>query len=661
MPDPEIIRVMRAHKAAVAAGERAQMEAMSRRWLGVERRLSGQIEALALQMEAIAGEGGTVSRNMLMTNVRYRELLIQLHTELNHYTNYADRTITNRQEELGALGIQHSSQAITVQGVTTSFNKLPVSAVEHMAGVAGDGSPLRALLVRTWPDAAEGLTQALVDGVALGWGPRKTARAMAQGMTGSLNRMLTIARTEQLRVYKESSRQNYQQSGLVTSYKRLSTHDRRTCLSCLLLEGTVSPLDEVMASHPNCVIGGTLVSASHILSTSKRAYDGPVFEIVFEGGNRLTVTPNHPILTNQGWIAAYLLKEGDYAVGSRGGDGAAWFGAPNNEHGPSVIEDIVAAFGESFDVSSISVPIAAEDFHGDGQYSDVAVIGANRLLQGAMRASLAEIIGELPFFIGGMSHSSLLADSPEHKFLFGASSPFHDGMGGFSIGEPLFGSSLSGHQAIGLGAVSNRHIGRIQATPHCRTANAISARQSVFRFAGSVGFDDFFDGQPVICLCSLPELFSAHRISFAHTAEKAARLEYIRQSFIAGMPAGRCGFDAFANDIVLDRVLQVSSRYFSGHVYNLQTDTGWYVANGIITHNCRCTMVPIVRGAPEPDWLSGEDWLMTQDSETQINIMGKGTYEGWRMGKFELGELVTVKPNAVWGDTLQVTPLRELV
>ena len=24
-------------------------------------------------------------------------------------------------------------------------------------------------------------------------------------------------------------------------------------------------------------------------------------------------------------------------------------------------------------------------------------------------------------------------------------------------------------------------------------------------------------------------------------------------------------------------------------MYNLQTETGWYIAGGIITHNCRCT------------------------------------------------------------------------
>lgn len=251
MPTSEVVRLMRTFKRDIATAGSAQNAEMARRWLAVERRLMGQIDALALSMTAVHEAGGTVSLNMLMNDVRYRELLVQLQSELATYTTVTEQTITDGQQTLGAAGIAHSQAAIAAQ-VTTSFNKLPVSAVEHMAGLTGAGTPLNSLLVQSWPLSAQGLTQALVDGVALGWGPRKTARMMAEGMTGSLNRMMTIARTETLRVYNESSRQSYIASGIVTSYTRIAAHDRRTCLNCILLEGTVYPTDELMPSHPNC-------------------------------------------------------------------------------------------------------------------------------------------------------------------------------------------------------------------------------------------------------------------------------------------------------------------------------------------------------------------------------------------------------------------------
>jgi hypothetical protein len=79
------------------------------------------------------------------------------------------------------------------------------------------------------------------------------------------------------------------------------------------------------------------------------------------------------------------------------------------------------------------------------------------------------------------------------------------------------------------------------------------------------------------------------------------------------------------------------------------------------THpNCRCTMVPIVRGLPSPQWKQGQEWFEEQDQATQMGILGKGKYYAWQNGEFELGELVKVKPNATWGDTLQTRTLGEL-
>jgi hypothetical protein len=38
----------------------------------------------------------------------------------------------------------------------------------------------------------------------------------------------------------------------------------------------------------------------------------------------------------------------------------------------------------------------------------------------------------------------------------------------------------------------------------------------------------------------------------------------------------------------LQQIIEIGRNKFSGHVYNLQTETDIYIADGIITHNCRC-------------------------------------------------------------------------
>ncbi len=250
MPDSAVIVTMRQFKRDLLAGERAQMQEMATRWLGVERRLQAQIDALALEMAGIKRDGGFVSQELLMNNVRYRQLLTQLTRELEGYSDFADVQITAQQRRLVRLGIAHAENAIKVQGITAGFNRLPVEAVQSIIGLAGNGSPLRRLLVQSWPLSAQRLTDELVNGVALGYNPRKTARLMAQGMAGSLDRMMVIARTEQLRVYRHANLESYRASGVVTGYKRLATHDKRTCAACLMDEGTFYELDEEMPEHP---------------------------------------------------------------------------------------------------------------------------------------------------------------------------------------------------------------------------------------------------------------------------------------------------------------------------------------------------------------------------------------------------------------------------
>jgi hypothetical protein len=61
---------------------------------------------------------------------------------------------------------------------------------------------------------------------------------------------------------------------------------------------------------------------------------------------------------------------------------------------------------------------------------------------------------------------------------------------------------------------------------------------------------------------------------------------------------------SFAGDLVqrfpglvaTDQVVQTRKFDFSGHVYDLQAETGWIVANGIVTSNCRCQLIRVPEG-----------------------------------------------------------------
>jgi hypothetical protein len=132
------------------------------------------------------------------------------------------------------------------------FDKIPVEAVNAMIGYAGDGTPLTKLLQSKYPETAMQITQALINSTALGVNPRVTARNMVDAMAGDLQHALVTARTEQIRSFREASRQQMIESGVVEGYIRRCKLRETTCAACFALDGTEYPTDHIIESHPQC-------------------------------------------------------------------------------------------------------------------------------------------------------------------------------------------------------------------------------------------------------------------------------------------------------------------------------------------------------------------------------------------------------------------------
>ena len=259
-PDPTtsiVVQRMLEHKADLIAMDGDTMLHMGERWLQLEYALDGQQTALAMELFEAMEAGEAVSTSALLRNKRYRSLLAQIQRELSIYNLWAEGYVEEGQLKLGKLGISHAVEAtqLTIAegggGIGIYFDRLPISAVEAMVGVAGDGGPIYALLQQAYPTAVDKMTDALIRNTLLGVNPRQTAREMADGMAEGLTHNLTVARTEQLRVYREAARQQYQTSGLVDSYRRLCAKNINTCVICLSLDGEVYPTDELMHVHPS--------------------------------------------------------------------------------------------------------------------------------------------------------------------------------------------------------------------------------------------------------------------------------------------------------------------------------------------------------------------------------------------------------------------------
>ncbi len=159
--------------------------------------------------------------------------------------------------------------SIPWQGFTLFWPHL--GAVEALVGYASDGSPLRAVLANASRGQAEAMTNLLARNVGLGVNPRVTARQMRAQFEVTRTRALTIARTESLRAYRAAAQMTMQENAdVLDGWVWVSAMDRRTCVGCMAMHGSVHPLTETLEEHP----AGRCMAAPRVKGSKQRIATG---------------------------------------------------------------------------------------------------------------------------------------------------------------------------------------------------------------------------------------------------------------------------------------------------------------------------------------------------------------------------------------------------
>ncbi|GAG34276.1 unnamed protein product, partial [marine sediment metagenome] len=149
------------HKKDLIARDADTILHMGKRWLRLENALEANIQVLSLDMVAAKEAGEDITRTALYRRSRYQSLVAQTRDEITAYNTWADEFIGGNQLQYGKLGIEHGVDAVQGvlmeggEGVGAFFDRLPVSAVETMVGVATDGGPIQVLLEKAYPEAVD--------------------------------------------------------------------------------------------------------------------------------------------------------------------------------------------------------------------------------------------------------------------------------------------------------------------------------------------------------------------------------------------------------------------------------------------------------------------------------------------------------------------------
>lgn len=240
-----VYRAAYGFKQGLAARESIIIARMARQWMTVQDRLWREIEALAAEFAKLESP----SMAKLFQMQRYQSLVMQIREQTELYNAWLVPAIAKEQRYMATLAQKQAGAAFRAWGIGGAFDVIEPGAVEAMVGIAANGAPLVTLLQKAWPLAIDKLMQALINGTALGWNPRKTAREMMIGVDAGLNRMMTIARTEQIRAYRVATLGRYRSSGLVSGYRRVAAKQERTCVACLLEDGKFYELSIEFEDH----------------------------------------------------------------------------------------------------------------------------------------------------------------------------------------------------------------------------------------------------------------------------------------------------------------------------------------------------------------------------------------------------------------------------
>ena len=375
----------------------------------------------------------------------------------------------------------------------------------------------------------------------------------------------------------------------------------------------------------NCFLPSTQIQGK-IEAGSRAWYDGKIIEITTRRGNRLTVTVNHPVLTEDGFVAASTLRKGQNVLsyGSRidlrgnsrraresSGTLAAnasygRLSAPNlnKQHAPSSAEKLFASLSLIGDM--VKVPVVADDLHGDAAFGDgyVDVVSLKGELQ---RDAAAKFCGNLslPFADSLAFRDRDFSKRVRAHCSSGSGLPrcsaltFNCGAAGLNLGPFEF---------LGIGPAANIDIRRLQAIHDNAAVDAVLLANSQNRLASQIVGNDGLDGHDGASLIAIAEslLLADTTNGYAGASENALE---------AGV-ADSCFYREFAErfpgSVSSDQIVDVRQCQWSGHVYDFQAQGGWLAADGIIVSNCRCGRnLLTIEAAARKGVKEAQDWLRT--------------------------------------------------
>ena len=457
------------------------------------------------------------------------------------------------------------------------------------------------------------MQRTLVDGFIKGESPFEIARALNHDVDNiGIKRAKTIARTEIVRAHNEGQLDGLEALDVesvgvavewaVSGIGITGRGNPSPCDLCAPLAKTVFTIKEargLLPRHPNCVLASSKIVAGTPHSVMCGEFTGEVVEIVTAQGGRISVTENHVLLTQRGWVKAKEITDSDYLfyASQLNRDISE---SPDYNLNVPCIEDVYRSLlklgAVRFECGSDS--LASEDFHGDGKSFDtkVSIVDVYGFLRDKTKALSDCQREKLSFMFGNSRAVESLGFSGKSSlslFLLTVAASADSFMGFEDISSIKLRGSCFGVDSVGFLSVSEFNSCSFQSSSYGHVGHVESVTQLPGRYSGLVEIDqllhllrtEFYSKSGR----SYRTVFNGHsRGSEFSTKDVGIAMEHL-SDFCERFVSSRVNVDCFGKERV---ILTTSTHVKSLPVYDVETKESIYILNGFLSSNCMCSWIP---------------------------------------------------------------------
>lgn len=423
-------RVTREYRAAEKDAQK-KLEDYLKRFAEKDRKQREKLEA----GEITKAQYKEWRRRQIVTGERWKALRDTIAKDYHNASQIAQKIAKDKLPDVYALNHNYATYSIEKEaGINTSYTLYNHSTVERMLRenpkLLPDPTPGSATAARLAANKdlrwnQQHIQSAVTRGIMLGddiGSIAKRLRSVTDMDYSASMRNARTAVTGAQNAGREDAFERAESMGIEIVREWVATLDSRTRDSHRAMHGEerdeksgtfsngleypgdpAGPPEEVY----NCFVGSTIAYANNeILRSYKHWYDGDLIEIKTAGGVSFSVTPNHPILSIDGWVHANALHEGDnILVADFSGDSIS--GYPDINHIPARMDAFHKFFNKFGSKRTCSLGV---NFHGDVPTSDVEIVTKERFLL-SNRDSFGSAIPDLDIVLSQNSIDNLSAEA----------------------------------------------------------------------------------------------------------------------------------------------------------------------------------------------------------------------------------------------------------